>query len=144
MPLGSGSSKEDDPCGGCHNQGTCVPSATSDLGYRCACDFGFSGQHCEHSASSSSDVSAVTCDSSPCHPGVQCFPLGPSNRACGACPQGMTGDGVSCHPVVVLPSNIIETVPPHLHLNQSINLCLNDATNPCFDKSYCREELEKG
>ena len=36
------------------------------------------------------------CATDPCYPGVQCFPLGPSNRVCGACPPGMTGDGASC------------------------------------------------
>ena len=38
----------------------------------------------------------------------------------------------------------VKLKPTH-HLDQSINLCLNERTNPCFDKSYCREVvLERG
>ena len=102
-------------CTRCY-KGTCVKSTNDD--HECVCDFGYTGEFCDERQDS--------CKGSPCYPGVQCFPLGPTNYVCGSCPSGMTGNGEHC-----------SKIEPFV--NQSINLCLNEVTNPCFDKSYCRE-----
>ena len=79
--------------------------------------------------------------------GVECFPLGPSHRVCGACPPGTTGDGETCNPTTDS-ATTIDNVPNknsavptnHVLLNQ-INPCLDQGTNPCYDKSLCRQAL---
>ena len=35
---------------------------------------------------------------SPCHPGVGCDLDGDNQPVCGDCPEGMTGDGLTCDP----------------------------------------------
>ncbi|XP_054637022.1 von Willebrand factor D and EGF domain-containing protein isoform X3 [Dunckerocampus dactyliophorus] len=41
----------------------------------------------------------LTCDDSPCFPGVRCDQDGPGSFSCGRCPHGYTGDGVTCQAV---------------------------------------------
>mgnify|MGYP001800519020 FL=1 len=41
----------------------------------------------------------VTCAAEPCYPGVVCTPT-PTGYQCGACPQGMTGNGIECIPLI--------------------------------------------
>ncbi|MBI2376536.1 MAG: hypothetical protein HYV07_21250 [Deltaproteobacteria bacterium] len=49
---------------------------------------------------SAPDAEAVdagnACDTDPCFPGVACAGTGQSTFRCGACPSGLTGDGVTC------------------------------------------------
>ena len=63
------------------------------------------------------------CDHFPCHPGVECFPIGNDDFVCGHCPPGLTGNGKRCYESS---NDFIE------------HLCEEDETNPCFDKSMCQ------
>ncbi len=62
----------------------------------------------------------------PCFNGVECFPLGDTEFVCGPCPSRMTGDGQTC-----------VQMPDKVSVDRQ-NVCRNDATNPCFEKSMCR------
>ncbi|XP_061771484.1 von Willebrand factor D and EGF domain-containing protein isoform X1 [Nerophis ophidion] len=45
----------------------------------------------------------LTCDDSPCFPGVQCEQVGPASFSCARCPRGYTGNGVTCKAVCRFP-----------------------------------------
>ncbi|XP_042333569.1 von Willebrand factor D and EGF domain-containing protein [Sceloporus undulatus] len=69
------------PCG----HGRCFDGINS---FRCECTPGLQGRHCQE------DIDE--CKSMPCFPGVTCFNTVES-YSCGPCPEGMYGDGKTCH-----------------------------------------------
>ncbi|XP_019619604.1 PREDICTED: von Willebrand factor D and EGF domain-containing protein-like [Branchiostoma belcheri] len=67
----------------CQNNGTCIDLVNSFI---CNCPVGFIGEYC---------ATFDECSLNPCFPGVQCQSTN-AGHACGDCPPGYHGDGMTC------------------------------------------------
>ncbi|CAF3582033.1 unnamed protein product [Rotaria sordida] len=68
----------------CANGGICQPAEGSTLGYKCRCQFGFTGTLCE------SRLNITTCVRNPCLHNGNCTVTNDYQVKC-TCPKGYTG-----------------------------------------------------
>jgi hypothetical protein len=110
------------------NFGQCIPDG---INFSCKCHPGYTGSLCtvqlEQPCINEEECSRSLkpCDQKPCHIGVECFPIGQDDYVCGHCPPDMTGNGKKCY---------------KSSSDFFAQLCSTDETNPCFDKSMCKED----